>query len=182
MPDAAEREVTPTEVTQAYVEEQYRLHLRAVYNRCLMLGGGRAQWARDAAHDVFVRFLECRDQIDPRRNVRAWLCSVAYHVCLDRLRRERGIWSRVRRVLELGADAAPVPPDRVVAAQRELAAVAEALESLPAKQRVVMVMKVLDGMTQTEIAEALGLSKGYVSKLLARALTHMKRLGLEVPA
>jgi DNA-directed RNA polymerase specialized sigma subunit len=41
-------------------------------------------------------------------------------------------------------------------------------------------MRYLDGMSQTNIAKALGLSEGYVSKLLARALQSLRALDWEV--
>jgi len=168
---AAEASVeTPRGVTRAYIAEQYELHGRAVFNRCLMLGGGNTQWAKDATQDVFVRFIEQRAVIDPTRNVRGWLCAVAYHVCLDRLRRERTAWRRVSRALQsMLGDVAPATPERLVIAQHELAALAAAIDELPPKQRVVVIMKHLDHLSQREIATALGLSEGYTSKLLDRA-------------
>jgi RNA polymerase sigma factor (sigma-70 family) len=49
-----------------------------------------------------------------------------------------------------------------------------ALGQLPARERVVLGMVHLDGKSQREVAEILGLSKGYVSKLLARATARLE--------
>jgi RNA polymerase sigma-70 factor (ECF subfamily) len=56
----------------------------------------------------------------------------------------------------------------------------EALERLPPKERVVLSMRLVDDKSQREIAAVLGLSEGYVSKLLSRAKEQVKREGWEV--
>ena len=56
----------------------------------------------------------------------------------------------------------------------------DTLKKLPAKERVVVCMKYLDGRSQQEIAKTLGFSKGYVSKLVARALDRIRASGWEV--
>ena len=51
---------------------------------------------------------------------------------------------------------------------QELEGTWELLTRLPARERVVFCMRHLDGMQQREIAAALHLSEGYISKLLKR--------------
>ena len=50
----------------------------------------------------------------------------------------------------------------------------KALARLPARERVVVGMCLIDGKSQREACEALRLSKGYVSKLLARGLAKLE--------
>jgi RNA polymerase sigma-70 factor (ECF subfamily) len=54
------------------------------------------------------------------------------------------------------------------------------VERLPARERVVLWMALVDERSQREIAGALGLSEGYVSKLLDRAKARVRREGWEV--
>jgi RNA polymerase sigma-70 factor (ECF subfamily) len=61
----------------------------------------------------------------------------------------------------------------------ELQAVASTLEQLPPLERVVLVMRQLEGMSQQEIAATLNLSKGYVSKLVHRAIARIRAAGWE---
>jgi RNA polymerase sigma-70 factor (ECF subfamily) len=68
----------------------------------------------------------------------------------------------------------------VVVHQREAAEALAFLRSLPPNERVVLCMKVLDGCSQREIAQALSLSEGYVSKLAKRALDRARARGWEV--
>jgi RNA polymerase sigma-B factor len=53
-------------------------------------------------------------------------------------------------------------------------AVATHWRELPLRERKILVMRFYGEMTQTEIAERLGLSQMYVSRLLAHALRHLR--------
>jgi RNA polymerase sigma factor (sigma-70 family) len=63
--------------------------------------------------------------------------------------------------------------------QRSHAAL-KALEQLPDRERVVLCMVALDGLSQREVSTQLRLSEGYVSKLLQRGRDHLRELGCEV--
>ena len=48
------------------------------------------------------------------------------------------------------------------------------LDSLPERERTVLVLRFFESMTQTQIAERVGVSQMHVSRLLARALTRLR--------
>jgi RNA polymerase sigma-B factor len=48
------------------------------------------------------------------------------------------------------------------------------LESLPERERTVLVLRFFESMTQTQIAERIGVSQMHVSRLLARALSRLR--------
>ena len=66
-------------------------------------------------------------------------------------------------------------------ARQSLAQAAKLLGELPGLQRVALCMKLLDGKSQREIASALELSEGYVSKLVARAEARIREQGWRFP-
>jgi RNA polymerase sigma-B factor len=47
-------------------------------------------------------------------------------------------------------------------------------EELPEREQRILVMRFYGNLTQTEIGERLGISQMHVSRLLARALDHLK--------
>jgi RNA polymerase sigma-B factor len=49
-----------------------------------------------------------------------------------------------------------------------------ALSGLPSRQRAVLVLRFIDNRTQSEIADALGISQVHVSRLLAKALDDLR--------
>lgn len=162
------------------IEQYYATYGRLVFSRCLRIGGGNVAWAEDVTHDVFVRFLEQRERLDASKNVRGWLLTVAYHRCLDRARRDRSIWPRVRAALRaMVSTQSETTPEQRLQLDEELQAVASTLEQLPPLERVVLVMRQLEGMSQQEIAATLNLSKGYVSKLVHRAIARIRAAGWE---
>ncbi len=163
------------------VEALYVEHRDFVYHLALRYGGGSKAWAEDVTQEVFVRLFDVVDEVEERDGMQPWFYRVTTNRCLNRLRAERlrnaapVRWILGRRKHE------ERHPERLVAARQELEQASEALASLPPKERVAFSMHFLDGKKQSEIAELLGHSKGYVSKLIARALDRVRADGWEVP-
>ena len=55
------------------------------------------------------------------------------------------------------------------------ASVAPALRALPARERRILYLRFFRGLTQTQIAQDLGISQMHVSRLLARALASLRQ-------
>ncbi len=93
-----------------------------------------------------------------------WLHRVAVNLATDRLRRRRA-----QPLDDIDEPAAPAPPvlDGLIAAQRAEALEA-ALASLPARQRAAVVLRHLEGYSNPQIAEALGVGVEAVESLTAR--------------
>jgi RNA polymerase sigma-B factor len=50
------------------------------------------------------------------------------------------------------------------------------LARLPARQRHILTLRFVEGLTQSEIADRVGISQMHVSRLLARSLEHLREL------
>ena len=48
------------------------------------------------------------------------------------------------------------------------------LESLPERERTVLVLRFFESMTQTQIADRVGISQMHVSRLLAKSLSRLR--------
>jgi RNA polymerase sigma-B factor len=70
-----------------------------------------------------------------------------------------------------GADASG--PDDFAALDQRMA-IEELLATLPARERTIVELRFFDGLTQSEIAERVGISQMHVSRLLARSLTSLR--------
>jgi len=161
------------------VERLYAAHKHAVFRLALRYGAGDRAFAEDVTHDVFVRLLRAFHRLDHDEDLGGWLYRVTTNRCLSRLRTEQ-----VRRSVLglLGLDPrreAPGLAERVEA-RDALTRTLAAVERLPPKERVAFGMKFLDGKSQNEIADTMGHSKGYVSKLLSRATERLRAEGWEV--
>lgn len=156
----------------------YRTYREQVLRWALRYAGGDTGRAEDLAHDVFVKALEKLPGLDRPGDLGGWLHRVTAHLAVSRWRRERSLWSRIRHLFP--EDEPASPPDQVLEARESSSAALQQLRALPAPERVVLCMKVLDGKSQREIADALELSEGYVSKLVARAWSRIRAAGWEV--
>jgi RNA polymerase sigma-70 factor, ECF subfamily len=145
----------------------YRRHRDVVYRLALRYGSGRQAWAEDVVQDVFIIALEDAKFRSGQCDPAAWLYRVTTNRCLTRLRRER-LFGVIATVL-CGAGAVEHrTPERACGGSQTLSGIEIWFDRLPGMEKVAFGMHVQDAMSQTQIASILGLSKGYVSKLLAR--------------
>ena len=159
-------------------EALYGAHRVRVFQLCLRYGGGSSGWAEDVTHDVFVKLFEHLPRLNAQDDLGGWLYRVTSNLALRKLR-DRSLLERILSLVKEPALHAP-PPDQLVEHREETARAVAAIQTLPAKERVVMSMKLVDGTSQQEIAQALGMSKGNVSKLLTRAREKLRDAGWEV--
>ena len=159
----------------------YEAHRQRVYHLCLRLGGGNVAWAEDATQDVFVRLLEKLPRLADQDDLAGWVYRVTVNTCLTRLKREGSTWRKVFGVLRATTPAGHGDtPERRVQVKDALQGVLAEVQQMPARERVVFCMRYLDDLPQQQIAATLSMSKGYVSKLLARARARLADRGWEV--
>jgi RNA polymerase sigma factor (sigma-70 family) len=133
-----------------------------------MLAGSR-QDAEDAIQDVFVRAYSSLRANDRPIALRAWLYRVAHNRCIDHLRRPVPPSADVFDVSR-----APIADPLAEAERREdLKRLVEDVRRLPTQQRSVLLMRELEGLPYSELAEAMDVSVAAVKSLLVRA-----RMGL----
>jgi RNA polymerase sigma-70 factor (ECF subfamily) len=110
-----------------------------------------------------------------RGSVRAWLMSTVHHRAVDLVRREEAHRRRTE-----GALPDPVPEDpaeqavHAVGVPEERAAVRAALADLPTEQRQVIELLYFEGLTQSQVAERMGLPLGTVKSRVLLAMRRMR--------
>ena len=142
------------------IEELYREFGGAVYRRCLRMLGNSAE-AEGAMQEVFLRMLPKLDTLQDGDKAANYLFRVSTNFCLNRLRTQR----RRLRTVELDEHIAdPVSnPEDVVVNRRLLA---DCLAGLTRRPRLVVYLHLLEGLTQAEVAEAAGLSRQHVGRII----------------
>lgn len=158
-------------------ESLYTRHRLQVFRWCLRYGGGSSLWAEDVTQDVFLRLFEQLPSLEEHAELDGWLYRVTSHLALKRLTRDRSLLERIVRLVQ------PPPPreaaDQLVERSQDTAAALRAVDALPPNERMVAMMVLVDGTSQTEVAQALGMSKGNVSKLMSRAREKLTAAGWE---
>jgi RNA polymerase sigma-70 factor (ECF subfamily) len=133
--------------------------------------------AEETTLDVYLQIRRQADRFDAARgNPCAWLLTVARTRAIDRLRVE----SRRRTVepLESAADLPadePGPDIQSVHAERRLK-VREAMAQLSAEQRQAITIAYFDGLSQSEIASALGQPLGTVKTRIRLGMQRLRTL------
>lgn len=159
-------------------EAAYEAHRHDVYRWALRFAGGRTGWAEDLMHDVFLKLLVHLPRLDASVSLGGWLYRVTANLALSRMRRDRSLGHRLSRFFT--EEEEPELPDAKLRLREDAAEAVEALQRLPPREAMVLTMKVIDGKSQREIADALEMSEGYVSKLMARGWERLRLEGWEV--
>lgn len=156
--------------------ELYRQYAPAIFRFCRRAMPTRED-AEDATMDIFVKVRQKLAQYDADRPFGSWLYTVAANHCWDLLRRRK-----VRQDLETGEveDMPLQHPDpgqleRLID-QRTSQQVRRALDKLPARARMALVLRYYAEMSYDEIAEALGVRRAFVGVILLRARHQLREV------
>jgi RNA polymerase sigma-70 factor, ECF subfamily len=129
---------------------------------------------RDVAQEVFLRAFKYLHRADPQRPFEPWLLRIAVNVCRDLVRR------RVRRQKTF-VDAGPAEPiDRssdpcaVLERQQQRVILQKALDSLPEKERLAIVLRDVEGLSTADVAAILQSSETTVRSQVSRGRLRLK--------
>ena len=129
------------------------------------------QDAEDVAQEAFVKAYRSFRQLRDRDRFRAWLVRMTWRLAIDRQRADR---RRETRELE-HADPVAMPTTAEEIASRERAAeLWQAIDALPDKLRVVVILAGIEGHDLREVARLVGLPEGTVKSRLFLARQRLK--------
>lgn len=149
--------------------ERYHRHIRAYCRRRT-----KPELVDDAVADTFLTALRKFDDIPDGDSTLPWLYGVAFRV-LGHQWRGRSRRGRLdRKLLGLGADPGPRPDD-VIVARHEANTVREALSRLNKTDREILLLAAWEGLSHTEISEALKISEGAVRQRFYQAKKNLTR-------
>jgi len=155
--------------------EIYEIYRTDVYRLCRRLLGDEVA-AEDAVGETFARVRGRLGGYEASRPFRSWLLGVAAHHCVDLLRRR----SAEQRIFEDRgvdpsdlADRGPSPLREMIRAE-ERDAVLAAVEALPLKYRLPLVLRHFAELDYQAIGGILGVSRNQVGTLLFRAKRRLR--------
>jgi RNA polymerase sigma-70 factor, ECF subfamily len=158
----------------AAFSELYRRYSPSAFGLANRILGDQTM-AEEVLQEVFLSVWRRAGAFDPARgSVRSWLFAQIHHRSVDVVRREEAERRRSRATVEPEAteeDVDNVIEESWLSARREH--VKSALTSLPEEQRRVIELAYYNGLTQTQVADAMGVPLGTVK---SRTLAAMRRL------
>jgi RNA polymerase sigma-70 factor (ECF subfamily) len=144
------------------VEDAYIRYRGDVYRFLLRRTGSHSD-ADELTQQVFADALSALSRRPPR-SMRAWLFAVAERRRIDELRR-RGRAAEVAAALVPASDHGMIETPGVVE---------DALRALPARQRRIVVMRIIEDRTFGEIARDVGCDEAACRMGLSRALRRLR--------
>jgi RNA polymerase sigma-70 factor, ECF subfamily len=123
--------------------------------------------AEDVAQEAMLRAYRNFHRLRDRERFRGWLVRMAFRLALDRIRakgRRERYEHDATRLLEEGQREANV--ENLIASREFERQVAQALDALPEKLRIVMVLAAIEGYNTREVAKLAGLPEGTVKSRL----------------
>tara|TARA_R110002094_G_scaffold132497_2_gene125362 strand:- start:244 stop:819 length:576 start_codon:yes stop_codon:yes gene_type:complete len=150
-------------VVDLYLNGAYRLALRIL---------GDASLAEDMAQEAFIRLWKQAPKWQPKAQIRTWLHRVTHNLCIDYLRKQKRYSDD-----EVPEMADPAPNALELKAQRQLGdKVTEALQKLPARQRIAISLVHFEECGNMEAAAIMDISVEALESLLARGRRKLKEL------
>ena len=151
----------------------YRLLVGRHLGRCVKVAErvlGNRQDAEDVTQEVCLKIWNEAKRWEPRAKFSTWLYRVLVNACLDRRRK---IVPYVTEDMDLVVDETPSVEKAMIAGERALR-VKKALQDLPERQRIAVVLGYYEGLSNQEAADAMELMLGAFQQLLFRAKQKLK--------
>ena len=135
--------------------------------------------AEDLIQDLFVR-VQALEPAETIENTSAYLFRLANNLMLDRLRSgqrtvvREDAWRRTQGAEFAGQDVMDeASPEQAAAARERLRRTLDAIQGLPPRTRQAFQLHRLEGLSQEQTAQALGVSRKTVEKQVSAALKQL---------
>jgi RNA polymerase sigma-70 factor (ECF subfamily) len=166
---------------------RYHGRIRAICLRYI----GDEMVAEDLVQETFFNVLRSLTRVDETFNFGAWVNRIAVNICQDELRRRsrraqhiEGSGDPEEQLLHLADPDMSGDPERALEISHLRQIVWEVAKKLPERQRMVLTLRELQGLSYASIARVMDISDAAVETLLHRARRRFKEeyLLLESPA
>jgi len=161
-------EAAMAELLSGHVQQAYRLALHILHNRAD---------AEDATQNAFVKAFTELSRFEQRSSFATWLLRIVTREALNLLRADKtrfAFWQRQQRDVETES-----PVESIVLESVEHRDVVSAVNQLKTNDRLVLTLSYFIGLSEAEIAEAMGIRPGTVkwrkNKALARLRTRIEQ-------
>ncbi len=153
------------ELVQRYMRRAYYAALAFV---------GSPEDAMDLSQDAFARAYRARKRINPDMSFYTWFYQILRRLCFNFIRDRKLHRTKLREQKSWIVDDAAFRarernPRRTIEREQTRLRVRQAIETLPDREREVLVLKEFEGLKYREIAEVIGIPIGTVMSRLYSA-------------
>jgi RNA polymerase sigma-70 factor (ECF subfamily) len=162
----------------AAFEELIEIHQRSVIGTVAKMLGNPSD-AEDIAQQVFIRVWKSAVRYEPQAKFTTWLFTITRNLVFNEVRRRQrkptvSMQEREETTHRVVEDVQGSSPDEELLRSEMEAAIDRAIEALPEKQRLAVVLRRYEEMPYEEIGVVLSMSVPAVKSLLFRARAQLK--------
>jgi len=170
----AEKVVKPYNGFDRKFTEVYEAQFSLIFRIAYRITGdvGRAE---DVCHETFIKYYERGRALPDMNQAKYWLIRVVKNIALNiekRKERERKAFARLRKI----APTKVISEEEAFLKKESERAVQQALNLLPYKLRVVLVLKEYEGLSYREIGSIMGISEGNVKVRVYRGREKLEKI------
>lgn len=173
----------PPQSAEAF-DKLYREHVDLLYRYAYRLCG-ETESAKDLVQETFLNAYRGLDQFRGDAKISTWLYTIASHACLRMRRKRKGAPERELSLeqfvptsegefrLQLPMDG--LTPEQALENKELREALDQAINRLPKKYRMALVLRDMEGLSAAETGAIMGLSERAVKSRLHRARLFVRR-------
>ncbi len=164
------------EVIHSYLDTQasrcfnllYERYAGKIYSKCISMLKDDVL-AQDATQEIFTKIFLNLSRFGEKSKFSTWVYSITYNYCIDFLRRKK----KQKDIFSDEMEKAAEPVDDLTSEKEllelEISQLKTVLDSIPAGDRAVLLMKYQDGMSIKDISEVLDKTESAVKMKIKRA-------------
>jgi len=162
-----------TEIVNRYLKSIYNFSYRLI---------GNEKAAEDIAQEVFLKVWKNIKKFDLEKSFKTWIFSIAKNTCIDYLRKRKDVPISMfdsedgGNVIEDNLVDVELKADELFALAQDKKEVEKMMTGLTISQKEVIIMKYMNEMSLSEIAEIMKIPVDTAKSHHRRALIKMKRL------
>jgi RNA polymerase sigma-70 factor (ECF subfamily) len=158
-------------------------HERRIYNIAYRMFNNEED-AKDITQEVFLKVYKNIDKFDENSKISTWIHRICVNTCIDEIRKRKGketfsmdesiISDETSTQKQYINDA--LTPEEVLITKEEIKDIKKAIASLPEKHKTIIILRDIQNLSYSEIADITESSLGTVKSRLARARLQLKNI------
>ncbi len=145
---------------------------------------GNVEDAKDISQEALFKIYKNLSKCVDIRHFKSWICMITNNTCIDELRKRKGKTNEsLDEYIELqeGGVAKQIrsnelTPEETLSRKERSVTVQEAINRLSYGQKILIVLRDIQGLSYEEMVNATNLSMGTVKSRLARARANLKKI------
>ncbi len=129
--------------------------------------------AEDIVQEVFLKLWDKRNDISRINNIEAWSMTITKNMVLDKIRAKRSysMDPQEMKINEYDSET----PDLIIERAEIRTDIRRMIETLPDKQREVIILREIEGYSYQKIGEIMGIDQNLVRVTLFRARDNLRK-------